>query len=194
MSTYAEERHAAIRARNMQSKRRAAEMERFVAKFLGGNRIPMSGAGTMKGDCDVVTDKIGKVFIECKYSAQIDAKRGPMVRITYQWLDKMHKDALTMHAKFAALIFRYHDQRLSSYVIISTDVLEKYWDIGCIVGAAVIDTNERSGHTMFKKHLEQAMVAHERKEPFVVLKCNRGLYAITTIAKFKEIIHGTNCI
>lgn len=188
--SYADERLAAIRARNKRSKRRAGQMEREVASFLGGRRVPMSGAGSMKGDCEVETDKIGRIFIECKHSSQLHPKHGPAIRVDYRWLDKMHKDATSMRAKFAALVLKFHGSRLTSYVILSTDVLEKYGSLEHLSVPYEIDTDNASGITLYRHPTDELMATHGA----ILLHCNRGTYMIISIADFKEIIHGTNPI
>lgn len=195
MSSYAEERKAAIRARNAQSKRRARQMELRIAKLLKGRRVPMSGAGQIKGDCQVITD-IGEIYIECKYSAGIDAKRGPMIRINFQWLDKMQRDVDIMGSRFGALIFRYHDTRLSDYVILDVSVFQKYAERATerlTGGVHIFETDDRSGLTLFKKYLDAAFVANPNKENLCLLNCKYGLYVLMTIDIFQEmIIHGSN--
>ena len=190
MASYADERTAALRANSKRIRARSGEMERNVAKFLIGKRIPMSGAGAMKGDCEVETEKIGKIFIECKYSASRREGYGPRIRIDFRWFDKMHRDAGTMHARFAALVFRYHDVRFSNYVIISTDVLTKYDTIDRLTGAAIIQGGDKSGIELYKSMIDAAFAAHLDRQDVAVLECNRGRYVIMTIALFKELIHG----
>jgi hypothetical protein len=195
MATYAEERLAAWRANSKEIRRRSGEMERNVAKFLLGRRVPYSGAGAAKGDCEVETEKVGRIFIECKYSASRTPTMGPRLRIDYRWFDKMARDAEIMHARFPALVFRYHDVRLSNYVIISTDVLEKYDPIDRLTGAAIIDTGDKSGIELFKVNIDKAFAEHLNHYEVAILQCNRGRYVITTLALFKEMIHvDTNSI
>lgn len=191
MSSYREERLAAMDANRRLIRSRSAEMERNVAKFLSGRRVPMSGAGYLKGDCEIVTDKVGRILIECKYSAHRDKTRGPNIRIDFKWLDKMERDAAAMKAVFPALVFRFHDVRLSNHVIIRTDVLKTYDTEDRISGAAYIDAGDRSGITLYKSMLDTAIAAHAFGHPVALLTCNRGEYAVITLALFKEIIHGT---
>lgn len=189
MSSYGDERVAAKRALTKQIRARSSEMERNVAKFLLGRRVPMSGAGYMKGDCEVETDKVGRIFIECKYSASRHTYKGPRIRLDYRWFDKMHGDAVKMKAKFAALVFRYHDVRFSNYVIISTDVLERYDTSDKLTGAAIIDTGGHNGVTLFKSAIDTAFASHARAYNVAILQCIKGRYALMTLDLFKELIH-----
>jgi len=189
MATYAEERLAALRANSKRIRARSGQMERNVAAFLLGRRVPMSGAGSMKGDCEVETEKIGRIFIECKYSAGMDRDGSPRIRIDFRWFDKMHVDAVKMKARFAALVFQYHDVRFAKYVIISTDVLQKYDTLERLTGAEIIDAGMKSGITMTKAMIDMAFSLHERKLPVAILRCSRGDYVLTTLQEFKELIH-----
>jgi len=188
MSSYAEERIAARRAINAQSKRRAREMERRVAKFLGGHRVPMSGAGAIKGDCEVFTDAIGRVFIECKYSAGIHPSYGPTFHLQMKWFPKLEQDAEIMRARIAALVFRYHDKRLSDYVIIRTDVLLKYVPLFNLATSTVLDYSGKKVVAIYKKHLDAAFAVNPES---VIMRSDYGDYAIILLETFKDIIHGT---
>lgn len=192
MATYAEERLAALRANSKRIRARSGQMERNVATFLLGRRVPMSGAGSMKGDCEVETDKIGRIFIECKYSAGTDNMGSPRIRIDFRWFDKMREDAVKMKARFAALVFQYHDVRFAKYVIISTDVLQKYDSLERLVGAAVIDAGSKNGITLTKTMIDLAFAAHTRKLDVALLQCIKGSYILMTLSAFKEFIHGSD--
>lgn len=194
MASYAEERLAAYRANSKSIRARSSQMERNVAKYLLGKRVPYSGAGAAKGDCEVETDKIGRIFIECKYSASVHASQGPRIRIDFRWFDKIDRDAQIMKARFGALVFRYHDVRLSNYVIISTDVLEKYDTIDRISGATIINSGDKSGISLQKRMIDVAFATHSGGFNVAILECNRGRFAIITLEAFKELIHGSTDI
>ncbi len=193
--SYADERKAAVIARNNQSRRRSRQMELRIAKLLGGRRVPMSGAGQIKGDCQVITDKIGEIYIECKYSAGLHNKSEPRIRIDFRWFDKMAKDAAIMRSKFAALVFRYHDTRLSDYVIIPVEVFQKYADdpnVDRLDMLAVIDAGEKNGINMEKKMLDVAFAANPRGEGLCMLHCIKGWFVIMDIQLFKEMINDSD--
>lgn len=190
MSSYAEERTAALRANSKQIRARSAEMERDVAKFLQGRRIPMSGAGAYKGDCEVETEKVGRIYIECKYSASRFRDKGPRIRIDFRWFDKMERDTITMRANFPVLVIKYHGSgRLTSYVIMRTDVLERYATTDCITGAVTISAGDKSGIELFKQTIDTAFSTHSNQCAVALLECNRGLFVIMPIAAFKDLIH-----
>lgn len=192
MASYADERKAAIRSINAQNRRRAKEMERNVAKYLEGLRVPYSGSGVQKGDCDVVTDKIGRVFIECKYSAGRHKTGEPNIRIDFRWLDKMATDAVSMRAKFAALVFQYHNVRLSKYVIVPLKVFVTYDNAERLINASIIDAKNQSGINLLKSTLDTAFSANPNSEQIALLYCTRGEYVIMDIDIFKSMIHGND--
>lgn len=190
MASYADERIAAIRSRNLQSKRRAREMELRIAKYLLGHRIPMSGAGALKGDCEVVTDKVGKIFIECKYTAGRDKSNHPQIRLNFSWFDKMERDAISMRAKFAALIFRYHGLRLSDYVIMPISAFVRYDDANRLINVAIIDGGDAHGMNLRRGTIDNAWQMNPNKENIALLYCSRGQYVLMDLETFKDIIHG----
>lgn len=91
------------------NKARSKTMERDVAHFLGGSRVPMSGAAAQwKGDCYVeFVNNPGKYLIECKLSAQRDKYNDGNIRLSFDWLPKMRTEARQMNCKFAVLIVKY---------------------------------------------------------------------------------------
>ena len=57
--------------RNRLNRQRAKNMERRVARYLGGDRTPQSGAGNSKGDVAVLfTNRPGRYLVECKLTDQ----------------------------------------------------------------------------------------------------------------------------
>jgi hypothetical protein len=167
-------------------------MELRIAKLLGGHRVPMSGAGSIKGDCVVNTDKCGQIYIECKYSAGKDQRGNPRIRLDFRWLDKMAQDARYMRSKFAVLIFRFHDTRLSDYVIMPLEVFTTYDNIDRLDGTAVFDMSGKNGWTIIKPDLDRLFEANSRRENIFILRCGMGNFVVTTLDIFKEIIHDTN--
>lgn len=91
---------------NRLNRQRARAMEQDVAKFLGGLRVPMSGAGYLKGDVLARTYTGDLVLIECKISAR-EGKYGPLFFMDVRYFENMIKSAASMGAAYAALVFRY---------------------------------------------------------------------------------------
>lgn len=94
------------------NKDRAKDMERAYAKYLSGERTPLSGAlKAYKGDVIVeFQHNPGKLLIECKMSAQIRETTKTSVkqiRIYFSWFPKMHEEAKSTRARFAVLATHY---------------------------------------------------------------------------------------
>lgn len=101
-------------------------MERRVMKLLGGNRVPMSGAGTLKGD-GFVYRSFGLFLVECKLSAAVHGKTGEArIVIDTRWLTKIASEAKSMRAKFGALVAHLHGD-WHDYVIISKEKYQRYF-------------------------------------------------------------------
>src|ERR1043165_4396009 len=102
MSDFRFERLEELRRRNMLNKQRSRTMETKEAAYLGGKRVPFSGAGSIKGDIIV---KGG--LIECKMSSAYDLKlNDPFIVISFSWLMKVREEAVLMRSlgiKYAAL-------------------------------------------------------------------------------------------
>jgi len=115
-----------VAKRNALNKQRAKAMERRVARYLKGSRIPMSGAmAQYKGDVTIpFVNNPGGYLIECKLSAQ--APKGiPQIRLFYSWFPKIHSEAKSMPMmKFGIVIIHYH-QKSDDYVFIRRDIVEK---------------------------------------------------------------------
>lgn len=114
------------------NKTRSKNMERDVAKILGGRRIPMSGAAAaFKGDVEVLfKNNPGKYIVECKMSAQLNDKANtPQIRINFEWLTKLRIEVEQMNAKFGVLIVHFKGHS-NDYVFIRREdiqlLIERY--------------------------------------------------------------------
>jgi hypothetical protein len=83
------------------NKKRSQIMEREVAKLLKGNRVPMSGAGQIKGDCVVPFDSFRSIYIECKYT------QNDYITLAFHLFTKMQRESIAMRSVFPMLIFRF---------------------------------------------------------------------------------------
>lgn len=112
------------RERNRLNRQRAKTMERRIAKLLGGDRTPQSGAGNSKGDVTVMfANRPGRFVIECKLTELLD-RDGPSITISKAWLNKIHQEAEQMNAVFGILIYRYHG-RPDDFVLIRSKDMRK---------------------------------------------------------------------
>ena len=92
------------------NKTRSKDMERTVTKRLNGDRVPMSGAGFIKGDGIVyLPDNQGFMSVECKLSGGI-GKYGPQILFIEKWIGKLQQDCNSMRGigcKFGFFILKY---------------------------------------------------------------------------------------
>lgn len=96
---------------NKRNKQRSKAMERHIAKYfsgfdadgnvLKGSRVPMSGSGSLKGDCIVPYDEFRNIYVECK----LTEKR--LLRIQQAWLAKILKEQQEMRCFMAMLVIHF---------------------------------------------------------------------------------------
>ena len=180
MSDYGELRKAAVKARNALNKQRSRQMEQRVAKFLRGDRVPMSGAGSIKGDVDIHTPH-GRLLIECKCTAQTDVNYTPTMYIRFEWLKELDKDVNSMRSKFGALIIHYHKQR-PDFVFIKQEIYE-YLSPG-LHTYNVLDKSKTGSWRVTKKHIEDRL-----KSGVFCLLTKFGSYVIITIDEFRDLLY-----
>lgn len=191
---------------NATNRRRAKEMERRVAKFLNGLRIPMSGAAAnFKGDITVdFVNNPGKYIIECKLSDDLSGSNLPQLVIELKWFAKMQKEAAAMRAKFAVLVIHYHGLR-DDYVFVRTDHLDWLFtksiraDVINAIIAARIDAKDimRFGNgklrTLFA--LEQRVIEDQLFRVINGYKVGAvntpdGTYYVFELKQFRELMEG----
>jgi len=108
-SDFAKYRREQISKRNNTNKARSKRQEREIAKFLGAQRVPMSGAGMLKGD-GIWNTPLGLIIYECKYSAGHNAKLGWSLRLQHDWFNKLQRDVDSMNARFGFLALTFYQQ------------------------------------------------------------------------------------
>jgi len=186
MTSPAEERSIAVRKRNADNRRRAAVMERRIAKYLQGSRIPMSGAGALKGD-GIVYSKIGMYLVECKLSALFSKGYSvPSMRFEYRWLSKLEKDVKSMRAKFGILVFHYHKTR-PDYVIMRRDWFYHLGDDTDLIDAFVF-TSDRSGYNLRIDLLDKWLQQKPGPRSVMLWQTPVGEYVVMHLDTFKELL------
>lgn len=184
VSDYAEERTAGIRARNAENKRRGKEMERRVMKFLKGNRVPMSGSGSIKGDGQIFS-KFGYILVECKCSTAVNAAGEQRLRVDFRWLQKMEIEAKIMNARFPVLII-HHQGAKQDYVIVAA---EYFWprcgDVMSGEPVRIIDLREDNGWTATRHKLELDFTPYTN---YTILQTALGDYVVLTLRRFGELL------
>lgn len=179
----AEQVKAERRERNRLNRQRAKTMERRIAKYLGGDRTPQSGAGSSKGDVTVMfANRPGRYVIECKLTELFD-HYGPSITISKAWLAKIHKEALQMNAVFGVLIYRYHG-RPDDYVLIRAQDLRKIYKEELPVGSELSFDNKTK---TFAMPLQRSILC-KQVTGVTCLTINFVLYYLMTLERFKEIV------
>ena len=94
--------------------------EKTVAKNIGGNTTPNSGA-TMFSKGDITVDSL--LLVECKTKT----KDSDSMSIKKEWLEKNAKEALFMGKRFNLLAFNFGpDQK--NYYILDEDLFYEFLD------------------------------------------------------------------
>lgn len=177
------------RQRNRLNKQRAKAMERRIAKYLGGDRTPQSGAGSSKGDVTVLfANRPGRYLIECKLTEQFRADE-PSITLSKIWLTKIQAEAQQMKALFGILIFRYHF-RQHDYVLIRAK------DLHALGNASRFDSLQAPERLEFNNPkaktvtfgLTKASLATKYPESLVCVTIDYVLYYLTTLVNFKELV------
>jgi hypothetical protein len=172
------------RERNRLNKQRSKAMERRVAKYLAGDRTPLSGAGASKGDVVVpFTTRPGRYLVECKLTEQF-AMGQPCIKISKLWLKKIQQEAEQMRALFGVLVIHYHNHT-PDFVIIRGIDLAKVCSLDALKTEARFVLNKPIKtvplyRTIMTKALQYPMV----------LVIDFVVYYVLTLAAFKEIIDG----
>jgi hypothetical protein len=186
---------------NATNKRRAADMERRVAKYLSGDRTPASGAmSKYKGDVKVPLSRNKHFLIECKMSAARDSYGNPEIAMQSAWFPKNKKDAKAMGSVFSVLIIHHHGLS-GDYVFVPLEALQwigdrtSYAEVVsdmCSLPVAMDYSVKPNGsyRAMFKlqrKHIEQHMqpVSGMRATKFKLVD---GDYVIMSLEHFRDII------
>ena len=91
------------------------KFEQKVAKKLNGKRIPVSGAGSIKGD--VITDTL---LVDCKHGRQIP-------KTLINWFEKIKKDAQS-EGKIPALVLKPKGKHYELLVMTLDDFVGGYYE------------------------------------------------------------------
>lgn len=130
---------------NKTNKDRARAMERRIAKYLRGSRVPMSGAAAQwKGDCIVpLINNPGIYLVECKLTASrikssagkntekltdpsktVKSEEVGNMAIQLKWFTKLRSEVQAMNAKFGILVIHYHNFT-GDYVFIDVEYVRR---------------------------------------------------------------------
>lgn len=156
------------------NKDRSRRMEQRVAKAIGGNRVPMSGAGSIKGDC-IVSTPVGLVAVECKYTAAVAANE-PTMTVMKTWFPKLESDVQAVGAAFGILVIHYHNIS-TDFVFIPERVAHRFLTLD--IKTVVLEDKHMSFKLGFNKI--NALVKEEASIRVMVLG---KPYIFTTLDRF----------
>jgi len=183
-----DELKAERKERNRLNRQRAKAMERRIAKYLGGDRTPQSGAGTTKGDVTVLfTSRPGRYLIECKLTELFD-RHGPSISISKAWLSKIHLEAQQMNAVFGMLVYRYHGRQDDYVLIRSADLRKVVKDLtdAVVESSNMLDFSKTKAKT-FAMPLARSLLCKEPPGQVCVM-IDYVVYYLMTLERFKELI------
>lgn len=189
---------------NATNRRRAKNMERDVARYLKGKRVPSSGAiAGMKGDCTIPLENSGFYLVECKMSAAQDKYGNSKIVLTLDWFDKVLKDAQSMNARFGILVIHYFGKK-EDYVFVHRDTLafiRRHFDdvsnttldtiLRSVIPKNIIntDTKKRSAYGLYQKALEESfIIINGIKSTAFVL--SSGIWHVFTLEQFRDLMEG----
>lgn len=185
VSDYRQERLETIRAINAKNRRRSKEMERRVMKELGGNRVPMSGAGMIKGDGQVFNPRIGYILVECKLSAGINKYGQQKIVVYYKWLEKIELERSIMNARMPILVIHHLDAK-QDYVILHYNYYERYLQTYVHDRPPlVINTGTKGTWAAMRHKLEVDLADYTN---YILLESRDNNYIVLTLEYFKELI------
>lgn len=154
------------------NKERSRRQEQRIAKYLSGNRVPMSGSGQIKGDCIVPFDEYRSIYVECKFTEK------EQLQVQFAWLTKIQEDAKSMRAMFGILVMSFY-RHSNDYVLISPEgmiQLRKY------LGAEKFNTI-LTWETAYKG---KAMTVGKNPEVRRYVNTPHGIWLHTNLQKLKE--------
>jgi hypothetical protein len=187
---------------NAINRRRAKNMERDVAYYLKGKRVPSSGAiAGMKGDCTIPLESGGFYIVECKMSANQDKSGNSCIILSLEWFNKVVKDARSMSAKFGVLVIHYFGKK-QDYVFVSSSTLRymaaksihepainKIIDVVKPIDISTVSGRMRSVYKLVEKDLLSAFI------PVWGFSCaaynmSSGVWYVFTLEQYRDLLEG----
>ncbi len=181
---------------NRRNRMRAKEMERRLAKVFYGHRTPMSGAGYVKGDCNLpLPNNAGAFMVECKLSSMRTLGK-PFFTIFSDWFPKIEREYKAMRSKFGMLAIHFHNVTGDYFFLHERDI-EK---VNASVGTAyTFMSNQTIDRYTLLSGKERKTVIISREEilpqdtsqtiPHVWYQDSTGRYAIIDSLDFKRWLY-----
>lgn len=185
---------------NATNRRRAKDMERRVARYLKGKRVPSSGAiAGMKGDCKIPLEK-GFYLVECKLSAQED-KGLAKIPLQLTWFDKIIKDSISMDARFGVLVIHFHGKK-QDYVFVPSNAMRllamhsKFaFDVDYIRNDIIprdittVGEKKRSTYDLFEHKLISSLITVHGFQ-CTAFRMQDGVWHIFSLEQFRDLVDG----
>ena len=108
---------------NRKNKQRSRTMEQEVARLVGGNRVPMSGAGKIKGDVFAPFDEYRSYYIECKLTQH------ETLSLPVAVFSKALEECKEMRLLFPVFVFKFVNQRKVPLYSFVHEQAQKFIDI-----------------------------------------------------------------
>lgn len=154
-------------------------MESRVAKYLNGNRVPMSGSGSLKGDCYVPYDEYRTIYIECKLT------QSDVMRVPQTWLEKIEEETLSMRCVCGILVIHFVGSQ-TDYCFISEGGINKLQKLS---GIPVVGDATIHDHVYDRKTIP--LSKHFLKEHIPTwIKTQHGLWLGLHLASIKSFLDG----
>jgi hypothetical protein len=202
------EQYKATRAKiNKVNRDRAKFMERRVAKFLCGNRVPGSGAFTgYKGDGKIRMKNDHFFLIECKLSANNHKLYGKGIPFLAKWLEKHINDTNAMKCVFGIFVLHHHEtavdyvlwriEDVQNYLLEHSTVLTEDLSltIDNIPPDSIIDYEFKPNGTLrrtydiWHERLEKTFVKSKFGLRVMIIHTYIGNYLVLPLVDFKSVI------
>lgn len=169
------------------NRQRGAAMERRIARELRGNRVPMSGAGAIKGDCTVPLDEHRSIYVECKLTSRKKENQYAFV-IPHLWFSKIEFEAKAMRTVFGILVIHWHGLHEDwifapvdklHYLAESKDINLDHWIHAPIYESG--DLKERLTFTYYRNKFLNG--------PIIFTVPDAGKWVVINLKDFKKVLH-----
>lgn len=99
------------------NKRNSRKQEKRLAEYFGGNVVPLSGSGNIKGDIIIPFDDMRNIYGECKLTKK------DTLSVEHAWLDKIRAEYRLMRCMFGVLLITFIKKPELDFVVISPEGL-----------------------------------------------------------------------
>ena len=147
------------------NKARSKTQERRIAAYFKGSRVPMSGSGSIKGDCVIPLDEYRSIYVECKLTEK------DKIQLQTEWLEKINKDTKSMRCVYGILVISFMRHK-EDYVCLPMDMAQK-------LGILTLPTKDGI--------IEKSFTVH-RLLPAYSIHTNHGIWSFCEKADLKKAL------